>query len=386
MADKLDWLNKHLVAVRYTQLADVLKDEGFKIPPGLEPYFQDESAEACAFALAKDGKYKEACDFLPYLANRRAAVWWAYRCVMSLIAEWKVNPVQERDIADIGADMKPKVPDWAKVEIPKLPPGTKEKAQKMLADSHAQLDKARATLDPQMLKLAQDAAEVAFAEFKRVNGIHPIELLKKVCARLDEPKYVVDPKSPIFTESAKLKAEIEAMRLQTVATIKSVLPPKIPAHEKKLRDDALTAVYRWVAAPDAENSQRCMDMGNTCPGTPAGLLSLSAFWAFGNLLPKGEQVVATPPGLAANGIVQTLLMCSLAEGGTRNVKERYELYYNLGIDVLTGKDTWAESLADAKLPHQTVEPAVETKSAPSVAPETAAYRRWKPEAPQKGEQ
>jgi hypothetical protein len=181
------------------------------------------------------------------------------------------------------------------------------------------------------------------------------------------------------------------VRKETVDTIKSVIPPKAPGHEKKVRDNALFAVYRWVVAPDEVNAKKCLDIGNECPDTPAGLLSLSAFWAFGNLMPGGEQIVPTPPGLAANGLVQTLLMCALHKGGTRKVKERYELYFNLGVDVISGKDNWEGSLVNGKAPHETIaaqaalengkpsaEPSAEDGQVPPPANGNGSYKRWKP--------
>jgi hypothetical protein len=169
-----------------------------------------------------------------------------------------------------------------------------------------------------------------------------------------------------------------------------------------LRDNALAAVYRWVAAPDAENSQKCLDVGNECADTPAGLLSLSAFWAFGNLMPLGEQTVPTPPGLAANGLSQVLLFCALHQGGTRKLKERYEEYFRLGVEVLTGADNWEASLAAGKMPHEEIRAGGSSPTAPgNAAPQGAAaavpsqgvqpeaapsgaengaspYKRWKP--------
>ena len=193
------------------------------------------------------------------------------------------------------------------------------------------------------------------------------------------------------------------MQKETVETIKSVIPPKIPAVQKKKRDNALAAVYRWVAAPDAENSQKCLDVGNECPDTPAGLLSLAAFWAFGDLMPLGEQTVATPPGLAANGLCQVFLLCALHQGGTRKVKERYAEYFRLGVEVLTGADNWDASLASGKMPHQEIPsgtasaspvqtspsatPGPETPPAVEQSPDPASnaaggkgpsYKRWKP--------
>jgi hypothetical protein len=156
-----------------------------------------------------------------------------------------------------------------------------------------------------------------------------------------------------------------------------------------MRDNALDAVYRWVVAPDGENSQKCLDVGNECPDTPAGLLSLSSFWAFGNLLPLGEQVVPTPPGLAANGLVQTLLTCALYKGGTRKVKERYEEYFKLGVDVLTGTDNWEESLAAGIPPHRKEDAKSRSQSGTPARPQgedqsrEGVYRHWTP--PPRGE-
>jgi hypothetical protein len=353
MADKLDWLNKHLVTVRYISMKDVTEKEGYTIRPDLADLFTGiDSTETMVFKFADLGRYKCACELMTYLAHRRAAVWWVYRCVLSLMEELVVNPAAERDIATIGADMEVKVPEWAKVEVPELDPKVKEQLDTLSAATHEQYLQARARVDPKMLKLVEDAVEVAFQEFKRVHGIHPMDLIKKIGERLNEDPYKIDPKSPIFQESAKLKAQLAAVQKETVATIKSVLPTKMPAHQKMLSDNALAAAYRWTAAPNAENAQRCLDVGNGCPDQPGGLLSLSAFWSYGNLLPTGDQTVPTPPGLAANGLTQTLLLCALAPGGVRKVKERYAEYFRLGIEVLTGGDNWEASLTDMKMPHE----------------------------------
>jgi hypothetical protein len=243
--------------------------------------------------------------------------------------------------------------------------------------------------------------EFAFQEFKKVHGIHPIDLLKKLGERAKEDPFKVDPNSPVFKAKTELHAQLAAVQKETIDTIKSVLPPKTPEHEKKIRDNALAAVFRWVAAPDAENSQKCLNIGNECPDIPAGLLSLSAFWAYGDLMPLGEQPVPTPPGLAANGLNQVLLLCALHKGGTRKVKERYEEYFRLGIEALTGADNWEASLAAGKAPHEELPaggsgaapqtPAAQTAPAapppppaggdavPGVAP-PPAYKRWKPKS------
>jgi hypothetical protein len=391
MADRLDWLNKHLVLVRYLTLSDAAEKEGYKIRPDLAEHFVGaKSAEDMVYKLARLGDHKSACELLAYIAHRRAGVWWGYRCILSLLEELKENPAVERDIDEIGASFDMKVPDWAKVEIPEPDPKIKEQAQAALAQLHEENQRLRAQVDPEMLKLVEDAVEVAFQEFKRVHGIHPMDLAKKLGERLNEDPDKIDPNSPIFTETAKLKAQIQAVRKETVETIKAVIPPKVPEYEKKVRDNALDAVYRWVAVPDAENSQKCLDTGNECPDTPAGLLSLSSFWAFGNLMPLGEQVVPTPPGLAANGLVQTLLMCALHKGGTRKVKERYELYFNLGVEVLTGDDNWEESLTAGVPPHRAQGAAPQAGPQPGTAHKPLreaqsgqeVYHHWTPPPPQ----
>jgi hypothetical protein len=212
-------------------------------------------------------------------------------------------------------------------------------------------------------------------------------MMRKLVERMKGPSMVVDPASPVFKARDELHAKLQALQKETVDTIKSVLPPKAPAHEKKVRDNALGAVYRWVAAPDDPNSKACLDIGNECPDTPAGLLALTAFWSFGNMMPGGDTVVATPPGLAANGLCQTLLLSALHKGGVRKPKERYEEYFNLGIDVLTGKDTWVESLVDGKAPHElelgqpaaaAAKPAENGEAHENGASGQNGYKRWKP--------
>ena len=167
----------------------------------------------------------------------------------------------------------------------------------------------------------------------------------------------------------------------TLDTIHAVIPPKVPEHEAKVRDNAMQAIYRWVVSPDETNAKKALEVGNECSDTPAGLLSYCAFWAGGNLMPEGEQVVPTPAGLAANGICQVLLMCALHKGGTRKLKERYEHYFNLGVEVMTGKNNWEKSVVTGDAPHDvdfvsSIEPKKEINSADE--PKAAVYKRWKP--------
>jgi hypothetical protein len=387
MADKLDWLGKHLILLRYLTVAEAVEKEAFKIRPDLESdYAGVSSAEEMAFKLAKAAKYKDACEFLPYVVHRRAGVWWIYRCVLSLLEELEANPAEDRDIADIATSFEPEIPDFAKVPLPK--PVDMGPLNNTLGELKAKTAAMRRYADPKVMKMVDDGIAVAFAEFKKTHGLDPIEMVKKLAERLSQDAYPIDPASPVFTARAELHAKLHALRQETVATIKSVLPPKVPEHEKKLRDNAMNAVYRWIAVPDEANSNICLAVGNECPGTPAGLLSLSAFWAFGNLMPGGEMTIPTPPGLAANGLCQVLLLCGLHKGGTRKLLERYELYFNLGVDVFSGKDNWEDSLVAGKAPHETPTGnngnAKDGKDKEGNGKEgngNGGYRRWKPEAP-----
>ena len=402
MADKLDWLNKHMVLLRYVSLADVVEKEGYKIRPDLAELFVGMTgAEDMVFKFAKEERYKCASELMAHIAHRRAAIWWGYRCVQSLAEELCLNPPEDEDedLDDMTDDMESEIPEWANVEAPEPSPEVLAEMEAQLAEMKANHAKARAAVDQELLKFAEDALEVAYQEFKAKHGIHPIELLEKLGERLKEDPFEVDPDSPIFTESAKLEAELKAEEMEILEEVKGIIPPENPEHEKKLQDASMDAVFRWIAAPNAENSHKCLAAGNEDSESPAGLLSLSAFWAFGDLLPMGEQTVPTPPGLAANGLCQVFLLCATHDGGTRKLKERYEEYFRLGVEVLTGADNWEPCLAMGKPPHreetpidlaappQPVEPPVpsvasneETPPLGDAAPpeNDPVYKRWKP--------
>jgi hypothetical protein len=365
-------------------MADAVGKEGYKVRPDLEELCAGVSgAEDMVFKFARVERYKCAAELLASIGHHRAIVWWAYRCVLSLLEELAVNPACDRDIADIGTSFEVTVPDFAKVQPPEPDPEDIAAINAQVAQLEADCKKMRSMVDPEVLRQVEEAVEVAYQEFKNVHGIHPVDLIKQLAEKIKQDPYAIDPHSPIFQEAAKIKAQLGAIQKETVGTIKSVIPPKMPAHEKKVRDGALSAVYRWVGAPDEPNSKACLDIGNECPDTPAGLLSLSAFWASGNLMPGGEQVVPTPPGLAANGICQVLLMCALHKGGTRKLKERYELYFKLGVDVLSGADNWESSLTSESAPHEKFSAAPPPSSSAAVPPphenHAAGYKRWKPE-------
>ena len=409
MSDKLNWMNRHFVLLRHKTFQDVCKIENYKIRPDIQSFFDNKTdAEEIVWDFADAGRWKCACELMAYMAHRRAAVWWGYQCVLSLIEELNQVPAKDRDIDSIAASFKPTVPDFAKVEPAKPSPEQVQEAKAALEKMQKEVASLRELANPAVLSEFEEALDHAFNLFKEKFGMTPLELVKKAVEKEKAPM-AVDPDSPIFKAADDIKAQLQTVRKETLDTIHAVIPPKVPAHAKKVRDNAMQAVYRWVVAPDGINAKKALDIGNECPDTPAGLLSLSAFWAGGDLMPETEQVIATPAGLAANGICQVLLMCALHKGGTRKLKERYEHYFNLGVDVMTGKNNWEGSIIEkgprfgiennipdsfdakktedfkpfkpASAPEPVSEPASEPVSgneqAPA-APKPVVYQRWKP--------
>lgn len=378
MSDRLKWMNRHFVLLRYKTLEDVCKKENFKIRPDVRSFFDNKTdAEEIVWNFADAKRWKCASDLLAFMSHRRAAVWWAYQCVLSLMDELEQVPAEEKDIDKIATSFKPAVPDFAKVESPKANEEEFDKLMKQFDALNQDVAKLRESVDPEMMALAENSLEYAFDLFKKEHGVTPLELLQMVLDKRKAPPQQVDPDSPIFKAADNLEKQLQTVRKETLDTIHAVIPPKVPAHEKKMRDDALQAVYRWIVAPDGVNAKKALDIGNECPDTPAGLLALCAFWAGGDLMPETEQVVPTPAGLAANGICQVLLMCALHKGGTRKLKERYEHYFNLGVDVMTGKNNWDESVAEGEALHD-AGPSSSVKPTRKEKNKQAKYQRWKP--------
>jgi hypothetical protein len=335
---------------------------------------------------------------MAYIAHRRAAVWWGYRCVCSVNEELRRKPPEEFDIEKPLEP--PPLPPYFNIEVPRPDPALTAAMDAAAAGARGKARESAALVNPAMKAYVAGGVEEAFRAFESANGIHPMALLKQLGERMKQDPYAIDPDSPIFRMEKELHAKLDGQRERILAEIKAAHAaagldsplnknPRLEAHKQKLKDNALDAVYRWVAAPDAVNAQKCLDAGNACSGEPAGLLSLSAFWAFGNLAPQLDQVIPTPPGLAANGLDKAILLCAIQQGGTRKIAERFEHYCNLGVEVLSGKDNWEESLAGGTAPHETAaaqaapetgKPAAENGQVPPPA-NGAVYKHWKPENP-----
>ena len=360
MSDNLEWMNKHGVLFRHLTVQETIEKGKYKLTPELEPFvvMNPMTSEDYVAALMGNGRHRDVCDYLAYALHRRAAVWWGYRALITLNEELQANPAVERDIADIGKPKPMSVPDWAKMPEDARPDAAaaaqlQARAQKVVAQVNAMVSEVRAALPKEGVKLWDDVFNGVDAAFKKQHGLSISELIDKAAEHDARPDFVFDKaNSPIYAEVEKLEAQIEQMRQETVAHIKKVVPPVNVAHRKKLSDNALQAVWRWVVSPDEVNSKLAFDTGNECADQPAGLLSMTAFWSFGDMAPEGKTTVPTPAGLAANGVSQVLLKAALAKGGTRKFDERYQLYAEIGLDVLRGKDLWPDAVAEPQAPHE----------------------------------
>ncbi len=359
MSDKLEWMNRHLVLLEYPTVKEAVEKEQYPASSDqLELAENFPASEDFITELEKKQEYKDACCFLAYNLHKRAAVWWAYLCVLDLLEELKKNPAKPRDIEDIGKPKPFKLPEWAKKpEIPEYDP------EKEVAEFESYFQKATQQCQEQMSKVDSEMKELfetgwamVQAEVKKVHGRDLMELMHDACVkyvRQGGQDFVLDiENSPITKATNEVKEKIEKSRQETIRTIKASLPKVDIRAKNKAKLDALDNTYKYIVSPDEDNASNCYLTGNKGPDTPEGLLALVAFWSFGDLDPLGKTVVKTPPGLMSNGLNSLLLMLALAPGGERKVEERYEVYYRLGYDVATGKSNWSESVATQKIPHE----------------------------------
>lgn len=351
MSDKLDWRERHVVLFRHRTVEETVDQEHYELSTELGRLatdYPDSESFLEQLILRKD--FKEACRFLCYNLHHRAAEWWGYRCVVNLLDEIKKAPAKVRDISEIGKPKPFVIPEWAK-EAPLAGDNTDYFAE--IQNSIAKLKSdVQSLFDEDVLEFMGEVKGIFDEEQRKLYGMSLDELLQKAMNvyQGDDSPSRVDPNSPIFKAESDLKSQVEAVRTQTIETIKSVLPLKDEKKQIARKASALDAVYRYVVSPDDDNASVCLDIGNLLPDEPEGLLSLCAFWSYGNLAP-GKNVVKTPAGMFANGLNGLLLMCALKEGGVLTPKQRYEQYYNLGYAVASGADNWGESVEMSEIPH-----------------------------------
>ncbi len=368
MADDLSWLNQHELLHLHAQVSEVVSHEQLKLTSAQQALAQRYplSTDYLA-ALSAQCAYKDACTFLAYNLHHRMAVWWGYRCVVDVLTEVLNKPAPVKDLSDV-----------AKPRPMQLPPFVAEMqqqaAQEFAVDPKVmeQLGAAQARLKEIEQQLRQvipaplfDFADQALAEqnakFKQIHGMEPMELLNSLIKQAVELEAEekrtgmsarIDPNSPIFAATKEIEDKVEKIRQETVALVKSALPAVDTEQQTKDKAACLDAVFAYIVAPDEVNAQRLLELGNKIPDKIEGLLSLVAFWSFGDLMPQGKQVIPTPAGLMSNGLNCLLLSCALQQGGVFNFAHRFQRYYEFGYECLLGKSNWAPYVARGVSLHQ----------------------------------
>ena len=134
MSDKLEWLNRHLVLLSGKTVQDISRDSRYPLSSELRRIAAESpSCEDYLKALYGQERYKDVCSFLAFALHRRAAVWWAYRCLVDLREELKLNPAKPRDIADIGKPREQTVPEWA-MDVPDDDPDAEAECERLMND------------------------------------------------------------------------------------------------------------------------------------------------------------------------------------------------------------------------------------------------------------
>ena len=400
MSDNLKWMNRHAVLLREPQWEGIAVRENYKIRPDLMPLFKAHpDSQDLLDAMAGRKLWREGCEFIARMAHRRAAVWWGYCCLMDIFAERQavasgaVKPASPVDafLPMLGELEKmsgikippPKPPtdenidefcrgpdvDVKKLlEFPKPPPQDRSALAATTAAIREKTGRLRAFVPPAVGAAYRSSLERAEATTRGNFGFGIAEHYEQMRAMAESGRltYTVDRLNhPMRKQVLELPAKLEEMRKDTLKKIKAAFPEKYPAtpeaalllkaDAKRKSDTAVQAVWRWIVSPDERNTTLAMEAGNACAGTPEGLLAYTAAWSFGDLAPEGKVTVPVPPELPGTGLNSALLLMAMDQDGHREMKERYEIYFNLGMDVLFGKNLWPDDVSQAKPPHQRLE-------------------------------
>lgn len=415
MADKLEWMNRHSVLLRDTMWRSVAERENYKIRPDLKPLFEahPESMDLLE-TFRQKGLFRDGCEFIARMLHRRAAVWWGYICLLSLLEELqnteKLPAAENPHAAELRQQLKKtgvalpalegsptdidnmaKMPDFDLKELASFPALPPEDPSGIQAASAKIKEKTGALTDliPASVRELYHQKREALRQLTRQRFGTTAEArfqAAKQTAETSPLTYRINrTETPEMEAFLRLREAIETQRQAAAAQVKAALPQKYPetpeanlliaADRKKRSEAAVQAVYRWVAAPDEVNSRLALECGNQTPGTPEGMLAYTAFWSFGDMAPEGKIIIPTPPELPGTGLNSALLMMAMTPGGSRKAPERYALYFSLGMDVVLARNLWPDALSEQNAPHETIAGKSHPDS-PQNIPKTE-YRRWK---------
>ncbi|MCP3968499.1 MAG: hypothetical protein GY750_14215 [Lentisphaerae bacterium] len=339
------------------------------------------TSEQLIHLLRASGMIKEACDYMAFAINRRVGVWWAYSCVKTVNKEieeqLKKSPLsfeeqQKQEIKQqlaawqdkseldtILADYKTAGKDIVK-KMEKMSGADIEDTGDPLFEIQAQLkkaidadnidfaineiDAALASMPPAQVKAAGEIVDKTFAAYEKKSGIHPLKVFENDIIESVTPKPIPEDTALRDQYFTGIKSKVEKVRQFAQQKIKEHFPLKISGLPKKISSDkvveALYAVKRWILTPTDENGQIALELSRDAGQGPEGLCALAAYWSSSDLTPDQKNPITPPPGLASNGILNTIFMCAMKKGGSKTYEERYEEYFNLGVDCLTGVCTW----------------------------------------------
>ncbi|QSH41199.1 hypothetical protein P0136_09280 [Lentisphaerota bacterium ZTH] len=374
--------NRPLIMLDYAFVQDVIEKNAYEPDEDVESLiYEHMTSEKLILLLRSKGMLKEACDFMSYCINRRVGVWWAYSCVeavnLEIEEQKKICPLSEQEqfkkeakekIADLAdkseineilaklkisrekfiSDMEtlagPKITD-SKNPLFQVQEAIREKQeQQNIKSTIEEMENALNNAPPEKLSKAKRIIEKAFLTYEQKNGIHPLEQLKNEIKKSICPEPLPENTELRDKYVNAIKGRCQEVKDFIKKTVNETFPLKISGMPKKMSpkraQDAMFAIKRWVLTPTDENGRTAFLLGKKICNTPEGLCAVSSFWAGTDLVPEQKEKVFAPPGLLANGLRNVIFMCAKKRGGSKSYDERYEEYFNIGIDCLTGVRTW----------------------------------------------
>lgn len=363
MSDKLEWKDKHIIFFKHSGLKDMIEQEGYVLDENLEELAKQSNDDVFVFLelLEKNKLFKQACDFLVYALHKRVMIWWLYSCELELLKELKELDKESKDKKD---DNEFTMPQWFDELIAKAKDNaqeTQKEFEKKQGELEAEIEKLKARhkeleaqVEPEILAEFNSIKENIYKEIEKETGIYlpkyQEELIEKAKNPVFEDEY---ENSDLKKEMDKLKAKLDENKKEIEEQLELYFPKKDEAKHKARINNALNSIYAWIVSPDEENSKKVFESASSIEGDAEGLLALSTFYAYGNLNLEGELFVKAPNALVSNTAKAALVKLSL-EKGERKPKQRYELFFKMGLDIAYGKDNWEESLSKDKAPHELI--------------------------------
>ena len=372
MSDQLNWMNQHLILLKYKTVEELVSQGGYELAPKYGPLCKPGmSVEDFMTALVQKNAIRDAASVLAYAIHRRAGVWWGVCCFRKLYVELAEAEKKQAEQAKIDAQKKEEEAAAAAEEA-------KAKAKEEEAQA------AEAAAQEKKFTEMQEAAAKRIAEVKSKFTPEQKKLYDEARARFDAEcvKITGLPVMAFINDMVKKEAESEAAKqsLKQKPEKKDAPPPAPPEAKADASDDpmppemlaqlkrkAFEIACKWVVDPSAENSVMADSIANQIEDEPEGMLARTAFWSYGNLAvaEKDGSNVPVPAGLAANGLRTALLMAMLTEGGLYSLPERAAQYLSLGIEIACGRNNWTAPEPENNAPSETTETREEV------------YRKWK---------